>query len=85
MQGLHPEWWESGLAVCPGWFWKEEGFAGRRICGVAWVTKRGTRGEEEEAPLQKLSWVGWGLSVGSTCPLLLLTVCSRKCERNEAA
>ena len=28
MQGLHPEWWESGLAVCPGWFWKEEGFAG---------------------------------------------------------
>ena len=52
---------------------------------MAWVTKRGTRGEEEEAPLQKLSWVGWGLSVGSTCPLLLLTVCSRKCERNEAA
>ena len=74
-----------GLGGVCWWFRKEEGFAGRRIYGVAWVRKRGTRGEEEEACLQKLSWAGWGLSVGSTCPLLLLTVCSRKCERNPAA
>ena len=50
------------------------------------MTKRGTSGEEEEAPLQKLSWVGGGGSLcGKHLPLLLLTVCSRKCERNPAA
>ena len=79
-----PAGFQGWGGVC-WWFRKEEGFAGRRIYGVAWVRKRGTRGEEEEACLQKLSWAGWGLSVGSPCPLLLLTVCSRKCERNPAA